>query len=257
MFPFCPIKSSKSKKSHQVTRNTDTAQSNPSHSTEHNQHATSTPYRYVLQEFHAREPDEISVSPGNVVLFEYNDDDPQGNQWSHVLCLKTNQSGYVPSYVLTVTPVENRRNKKLPRSTTNSLDLRPHHMHRICHIESPCPHFTSTDYYNLRSTESEYKPFELNFDGVYVVKNNFQATDENDISVKLGEYVSVYNKDDPDWYWVRKESRDYAPVQGFVPASFLCEYELIKAIANKGNSTITMKSSNQNDCHTYMNHGPH
>lgn len=209
-----------------------------------------------MKEFHASESDEVSVIPGDVVLFEYDDVDDQGSRWSHILCLRTNESGYVPSYALSVTPVKNQKCKKLPRSTTNSIDLRTH-TDKIRHIEGPSSHFTSTDYYNLRGATTEYKRFDLKFEGVYVVINAFQATDENDLSVKLGEFVTVLNKDDPDWYWVRRECRECVSLQGFVPANFLCDYEQMKAIINKGNSTITMKSSNHNDCPTYINHGPH
>ena len=46
---------------------------------------------------------------------------------------------------------------------------------------------------------------------------DFQACDNDDISVRRGELVRVLNKDDDDWWWVENVHRD----QGFVPRSFL------------------------------------
>lgn len=46
---------------------------------------------------------------------------------------------------------------------------------------------------------------------------DFEACDDDDISVSRGELVKVLNKDDEDWWWVENEYRD----QGFVPRSFL------------------------------------
>lgn len=46
---------------------------------------------------------------------------------------------------------------------------------------------------------------------------DFQACEENDVSVKRGELVVVYNKEDEEWFWVEtREGR-----QGFVPRSYL------------------------------------
>ena len=40
--------------------------------------------------------------------------------------------------------------------------------------------------------------------GMFVVTDDFVARDENEISVSMkGEHVSVWNRDDPDWFWTR------------------------------------------------------
>ncbi len=45
--------------------------------------------------------------------------------------------------------------------------------------------------------------------------------EEGDIGVERGEFVTVLNKDDPDWFYIlRSDSRE-----GFVPSSFLCPAE--------------------------------
>lgn len=46
---------------------------------------------------------------------------------------------------------------------------------------------------------------------------DFQACDDDDISVVRGELVKVLSKDDNDWWWVENVHRE----QGFVPRNFL------------------------------------
>lgn len=46
---------------------------------------------------------------------------------------------------------------------------------------------------------------------------DFQACDDDDISVARGELVKVLSKDDNDWWWVENIHRE----QGFVPRNFL------------------------------------
>uniref|UniRef100_A0A6G1S5H6 SH3 and cysteine-rich domain-containing protein n=1 Tax=Aceria tosichella TaxID=561515 RepID=A0A6G1S5H6_9ACAR len=120
-------------------------------------------------------------------------------------------------------------------------------------------HFSPPSYYNLNAPHispqyNECQPFPISYNGYgcYVVMHNFVAREENDLEVKPGDYVTVLNKDDKEWFWVQRDDRR----QGFVPARFICALEQVHAIMHKGNSTVTMKSSNQNDFHTYINHAP-
>lgn len=120
--------------------------------------------------------------------------------------------------------------------------------------------FNPPAYTNLRAQISDVhyddppdvRPYVLRDYGVYIVIYNFIAREENDLNVKPGEIVFVRNKDDVDWFWVRREDG----AEGFVPSGFICDHEHVKSILNKGNSTVTMKSSNHNDYHTYINHIP-
>lgn len=64
---------------------------------------------------------------------------------------------------------------------------------------------------------------------------DFEACDDDDISVSRGELVRVLNKDDEDWWWVENEYRD----QGFVPRSFLwpcgcyvCQRFILEKVSN-------------------------
>lgn len=117
-------------------------------------------------------------------------------------------------------------------------------------------------YYNLNGPHpagpryDEFRPFhilpyhKMSIGYRFVVMHNFVAREENDLEVKPGDYVVVLNNEDKDWYWVRREYDDHV---GFVPSRFICPFEQVQSVLNKGNSTLTMKSSNQLDVHTYFN----
>lgn len=49
---------------------------------------------------------------------------------------------------------------------------------------------------------ADYLPFFKDPSGRYIVLYTFIARDENDVSVERGEFVTVLNKEDPDWYWI-------------------------------------------------------
>lgn len=111
-------------------------------------------------------------------------------------------------------------------------------------------------YYNIRapnhceSYDMDFKPFIRDDFGTFVVINNFVAREENDLEVSVGDIVRVLNRDDQDWYWVR---RDCDNEEGFVPAKFIKDYLSVESFLTKGNSTLSMKSSNLNAVPTYSN----
>lgn len=291
---FCltnSLKTSKPRKARneasQINHNTD------------NQHSTSIPYRHVTAKFDAEAPDELSVSQGDIVLFEFEDNNHNGN-WSHVISLRTQNSGFVPSQILSAEPRTNSQyKKKIPRSTVDPIDHNSH-IHRAHHVSDQpssngdnirlqhqhvrdhqqrfnIPHslqgssskqsfpkypnlrdLSPHAYYNVRPSDPQYqrselewRPFHRRDCGLYVVLCNFVSREENDLSVSPCEYVLVLNKDDEDWYWVRRECDTK---EGFVPSRFICDFEKVNSILNKGNSTATMKSSNPINYHTYINH---
>ena len=130
----------------------------------------------------------------------------------------------------------------------------------------PVHHLNLASYYNLDSgpppvetpydrfrPPSECIPFRREEPGdLYVVLFNFVNREERDISVKPGDFVYVLNKNDIHWYWVRREEDN---LEGFVPSRFIVPNDKAESVLNKGNSTVTMKSSNAIDCHTYINTG--
>lgn len=52
----------------------------------------------------------------------------------------------------------------------------------------------------------------------------FIARDENDVSVERGEFVTVLNREDPDWYWIIRSDGQ----EGFVPSGFVYPAEIIQ-----------------------------
>jgi hypothetical protein len=122
------------------------------------------------------------------------------------------------------------------------------------------PFFAQPSYHNINAPhmgpqfdECQIIPVAYREYGSYVVLHNFVAREENDLEVNMGEFVEVLNKDDEDWFWVRRYEDDR---HGFVPAKFIVPAGAAHDVMNKGNSTVTMKSSNKNDFHTYINHAP-
>lgn len=298
---FPSLKPSKTRKA----RNSEANQLNHNND---NQHSTSIPYRHVTSQFTAQADDELSVLPNDIVLFQFTDSSSSGN-WSHVISLRTQKSGFVPSEILSAeSRINSQFKKKIPRSIANpidhhSLSHRVHHVtnqpsvnddnvllqHQHNHDHRPgfsIPHSlqgsSSTKqsltkypdlgisrncgtpgYYNqppnrTRQCDSRYErndhewtPFHRENHGLCIVLYNFFSREENDLSINPGELVTVLNKEDEDWFWVRRECDGK---EGFVPSRFIYDQEQVRYILNKGNSTVTMKSSNLNDCNTYINH---
>lgn len=330
--------------------------------------ATSNRHRYVMNDFEPKVRDEIRVIQGDVVYFEYTDVEESGQSWAHVVCIRNNERGFIPSSLLTTDPVQPVQfKKKLPRGTAqtgtmsnihHNLDQnhRSHHNHNpsnlighnhqnlqqhnqnnnhlndnhnmimghtnnnnqlslmtsqrnniinplqmqkqllhghtgqlSCNSENIQPHrhtFNHQPRFGIshslqgssgkqslqKSCDSTHmgppsynhclpqvldlEPFYHDHNEIYLVLYNFVAREENDLSVRPGDYLIVLNKDDRDWFWVRREDDK---VEGFVPAKFICEYEQAKSMLNKGNSISSIRSSSNqqsNDLHTYINHKP-
>lgn len=79
--------------------------------------------------------------------------------------------------------------------------------------------------------------FEQDPSGRYIVLYTFIARDENDVSVERGEFVTVLNREDPDWYWVVRSDGQ----EGFVPSAFVYPAEAIQ-------STIHQHSTDKPIC---------
>jgi len=62
--------------------------------------------------------------------------------------------------------------------------------------------------------------FRKNLWGLYTVIHNFESFDENEVNVVEGDHVSVWNQDDPEWYWIVKHDTNE---EGFVPSNCLKE----------------------------------
>ena len=62
--------------------------------------------------------------------------------------------------------------------------------------------FMSVNSILIASLIVDYLPFFKDPSGRYIVLYTFIARDENDVSVERGEFVTVLNKEDMDWFWI-------------------------------------------------------
>lgn len=65
--------------------------------------------------------------------------------------------------------------------------------------------------------ESECTPFHKEPNGRYIVLYTFIARDENDVSVERGEFITLLNRDDSDWFWIVRSDGQ----EGFIPSGFI------------------------------------
>ena len=70
------------------------------------------------------------------------------------------------------------------------------------------------------SSSALIKKFRKNLWGLCIVTETFQSYDENEVSVQEGDHISVWNQDDPEWYWIVKHDTNE---EGFVPSGCLKE----------------------------------
>lgn len=100
------------------------------------------------------------------------------------------------------------------------------------------------------SSEPDFIPFAKDPSGRYIVLYTFIARDENDVSVERGEFVTVLNREDPEWFWIVRSDGQ----EGFIPSGFVYPAENIlqgqvKSILpskNMNNVVINGTGSNNN-----------
>lgn len=71
--------------------------------------------------------------------------------------------------------------------------------------------------------EPECTPFHKEPSGRYIVLYTFIARDENDLSVERGEFVTVLNREDTDWFWIVRSDGQ----EGFIPSAFVFPAESV------------------------------
>lgn len=172
----------------------------------------------VLHDFTPCVDDELEVKRGQMVSVLYID-----NDWVYVIA-EDNSEGFIPhSYCTPLTSqlADLVKHKKLPRTTANGTSAGDSDQGR--------------DMDNYSAAASDIHPFFKDPLGRYVVLYTFIARDENDVTVERGEFVTVLNKEDPDWFWIIRSNSE----EGFVPASFLCSIEIaIGKVPNATNNAI-------------------
>jgi len=169
----------------------------------------------VLHDFTPCVDDELEVKRGQIVNVLY-----QENDWVYVIAENNNNAeGFIPfSYCTPLSSplAELVKHKKLPRTTNNNLANSNKNPMDTGQVE-----LQDTDTYSSIAT-SDIHPFFKDPSGKYVVLYTFIARDENDVSVERGEFVTVLNKDDHDWYWIIRSDGH----EGFVPSAFVCPLEV-------------------------------
>ncbi|CAG9854906.1 unnamed protein product [Phyllotreta striolata] len=207
----------------------------------------------VLHDFTPCVDDELEVKRGQIVNILYRE-----NDWVYVIGLDSRQEGFIPySYC---TPYNNHLaelaiKKKLPRgehlasgesldtnqdcdgagadSDTDSVDRKKHGTGAASPISI--------------HSEPDMIPFSKDPSGRFIVLYTFIARDENDVSVERGEFVTVLNREDPDWYWIVRSDGQ----EGFIPSGFVYPADnVIQGHLNSANSNGNGNFNNQNNNHS-------
>lgn len=191
----------------------------------------------VLHDFTPCVDDELTVERGQVVNILYRE-----NDWVYVIGQDSRQEGFIPfSYCapFTYNSEDMAVKKKLPRDQQIGI-VGPADTHQNAgeaKCQSLLPEMLLTaaaggdasgcleDVVGLQASHSqaslssdhEYLPFAKDPSGRYIVLYTFIARDENDVSVERGEFVTVLNREDPDWFWILRSDGQ----EGFIPSGFV------------------------------------
>ncbi|XP_058794719.1 SH3 domain-containing protein Dlish isoform X1 [Phymastichus coffea] len=220
----------------------------------------------IVHDFTPCVDDELEVKRGQVVNVLYRE-----NDWVYVIAADTRMEGFVPhSYCAPYTSqlaestlaLINNVKKKLPRSMDDtdlvcsgrlqSIDNQQTDTGSASDCESYARNITTADINvnqsisqsqnSIQTTQSQadvHPFFKDPSAGRYIVLYTFVARDENDVSVERGEFVTVLNRDDPDWFWVLRHCDGN---EGFVPSGFVYPGHVLHSYATTGTTTTTTTS---------------
>ncbi|UYV76698.1 hypothetical protein LAZ67_14001797 [Cordylochernes scorpioides] len=162
----------------------------------------------VLHDFTPCVDDELAVKRGQLVNVLY-----QENDWVYVIA-DDNREGFIPhSYCAP--------SKKLP-STRNGEGSGGDSS--VAQSEDGASTTGSNGAGDSKNVP-DIHPFFKDPSGVkYIVLYTFIARDENDVSVERGEFVTVLNREDPDWLWILRSDGQ----EGFVPSGFVCPANVLE-----------------------------
>lgn len=196
----------------------------------------------VLHDFTPCVDDELEVKRGQSVNMLY-----QENDWVYVIA-ESGHEGFIPhSYCAPYGShlaelALNIKHKKMPRSEreqeldqnssrgTQSADSGQHSdvesygvVAETKHVNNPlsCNQNQSS---SSQSSLPDIHPFFKDPAGRYIVLYTFIARDENDVSVERGEFVTVLNREDHDWFWIVRSDGQ----EGFVPSAFVYPADVIQ-----------------------------
>ncbi|KAL5285712.1 hypothetical protein ACFFRR_007416 [Megaselia abdita] len=200
----------------------------------------------VLHDFTPCVDDELEVKRGQMVNILYRE-----NDWVYVIGQDTRQEGFIPySYCAPYNTqlADMAVKKKLPREqsvmpndlidtsvpanqatrNTEPVEVEETH-HGNGGLESPLKNSQRS-----LSSEPDFLPFAKDPSGRYIVLYTFIARDENDVSVERGEFVTVLNREDPEWFWIVRSDGQ----EGFIPSGFVYPADNVLQQAHSKSSTL-------------------
>ncbi|XP_054739825.1 SH3 domain-containing protein Dlish [Anastrepha obliqua] len=209
----------------------------------------------VLHDFTPCVDDELEVKRGQIVNILYRE-----NDWVYVIGQDTRQEGFIPySYCAPYNTqlADLAIKKKLPRD--QNVNVQEHNQENMPLLSAeskieliddvgaggngivngsngaggggcsgsgtnttPIGASLKNSEVNL-ILEPECTPFHKEPSGRYIVLYTFIARDENDLSVERGEFVTVLNREDPDWFWIVRSDGQ----EGFIPSAFVFPAESV------------------------------
>ncbi|XP_037035855.1 SH3 domain-containing protein Dlish [Bradysia coprophila] len=175
----------------------------------------------VLHDFTPCVDDELEVKRGQIVNILYRE-----NDWVYVIGQDSRQEGFIPhSYCAPVNTqlAEMAIKKKLPRDQSLGatadlldgdipIDNCDDNISGLMGLQSSLKHSQAS-----LNSEPDFIPFSKDPSGRYIVLYTFIARDENDVSVERGEFVTVLNREDPEWFWIVRSDGQ----EGFIPSGFV------------------------------------
>uniref|UniRef100_A0A023F5F9 Putative signal transducing adaptor protein stam/stam2 n=1 Tax=Triatoma infestans TaxID=30076 RepID=A0A023F5F9_TRIIF len=219
----------------------------------------------VLHDFTPCVDDELEVKRGQVVNILYRE-----NDWVYVIAAESRQEGFIPHSYCTPFNSQlgelamNNHKKKLPRTITENEGDPPAENRTGGGETSDCESYrkkvdTSTgnqqtqniassqaSLHSASSSQPEVHPFFKDPSGRFIVLYTFIARDENDVSVERGEFVTVLNREDPDWFWVIRSDGQ----EGFVPSGFVYPADVIQGHINQMNNNQNVNTANVSGART-------
>ncbi|XP_039955262.1 SH3 domain-containing protein Dlish [Bactrocera tryoni] len=208
----------------------------------------------VLHDFTPCVDDELEVKRGQIVNILYRE-----NDWVYVIGQDTRQEGFIPySYCAPYNTqlADLAIKKKLPRD--QNVNVQEHNQENMPLLGAESKMELIDDVSAVNAVvngsnsgvvsscggananagtigappknsevnlllEPECTPFHKEPSGRYIVLYTFIARDENDLSVERGEFVTVLNREDPDWFWIVRSDGQ----EGFIPSAFVFPAESV------------------------------
>ena len=183
----------------------------------------------VVRDFSPCVDDELEVKRGQHVKALY-----QENEWRFVVA-KDGKEGFIPyTYCIPIAD-KNRKPVSKPRDENIAVSRLSELVGNVQHVPTCSSSSSETDIkvHHVLPAENEFlQDFVKKHLGQYIVLFDYNAMQEDDISTHHGETVTVLNKDDPDWYWVRTED---GTREGFIPRKFLRPMQEENSFGKLGN----------------------